>query len=498
MTTLQQAAARLRSAKEATMGLFRFDLAKRQKRLLLLGLGALPAIIVIGVALAMGIMLIGPDRSSITWYEQHGRNALIQKDYAVARLCYATLVRKKANDPEYQFGLAQSLAGLGDVGPALALIRQLAPDEGVGYLPAHLFLARQYMIDAAATDEMLDRAESHLLRVVKNEPKNQMAHTMLAGIYAKRGKWDLVNEHVSQGGSAADEIGLTAAEAFAQRRDFVSMEMWAKRAATLYSAKSKADPKDVQSRLRWAQAMALLKENEQCVTILQEGWTQTKDPIFPRYLAQAIGLWLHNSASLDAPRRLSLLEQGLAWDGQNGLLLQQLFDSRSSDAATRVVATTQPVAGAAARAFVQAIVAARSRNIDKVRSELELAFKLQPDLVLPVMANAATAWTFNKEPNAENSLLLSNALLQLKPTEAVANRAHGLILTKLEKFAHAIPYLQTGLQSMPQDRALHEAIAVCYEETGKPELAAEHRAATQPAATQPSTTQPARSSASPS
>ena len=45
--------------------------------------------------------------------------------------------------------------------------------------------------------------------------------------------------------------------------------------------------------------------------ILQEGWTQTQDPIFHRYQAQAIGLWLQNSSSLDAPRRLSLLEQGL-------------------------------------------------------------------------------------------------------------------------------------------------------------------------------------------
>lgn len=487
MTTLQEASDRVRSARETAMGVLRTDITKRQKHILVLLLAALPAIVVLLGAAVISIMLVGPDTSSVTWYQQQGRAALAKKDYATARMCYASLLRKRPNDLEYQFGLAQSLAGMGEVGPAFGLIRQLAPEEGIGYLPAHVFIARQHLANPEITDEEMARAEAHLLKVVKSQPKNTEANVLLAGIYAKRKQWDLVGKHLPQGGglaSSMDELALFGAEAAAERRDTVAMELWAKRAASFYSTKVKADPKDTQSRVRLAQASIMLREYEKTVQLLEEGWNLTQDQSFRRYTAQAIGIWLRNSSSLDAPRRLALLEQGLGWDGQNNLMLMQLLDQRSVDAASLVEASTQPVAGAISRAFVQAINAARRNKSDLVRSELETAFAIRPEFALPVAANVCTTWAYSKESDAAGSLHLSTALIELRPSEPVAVRAHGLVLTKVGKFAEAIPYLNAGLESMPEDRPLHEALAVCYERTGKPEFAEKHRAATRPAATQ--------------
>ena len=460
----------------------------RQLHLLMVSLGALPAIAVLASIAVCGALQFGSGRSGVTWYEQRGRDALARKDYATARLCYASLLQQAPNDVQCQFGLAQSLLGLGDSAPAMAILHDLAPVDLAGHLPAHQLIASMILDDAHANSAKLDEAASHLRRVLQSEPERSDACVMLARLYARRGQWDLVDAYVRQGGAALDDLAISAAEAAAARNDGVSMSLWAHRAVAYCSKRIAKQPKDVQYRLWLAQANAMLKDYDQTLKVLDDGLQATGDPVFRRYLTRITAIWIRTSVSMDAPQRLALLERGLAYDPRCAELLEELLGPQIFRAATMVNATTRPVAGASIRAMTQVIAAARRGDADAVENELSLALQLQPELTAHVMAAVPYASVSAVKPEPEAAMLIAQSLLRHCPDEPLVHRGQGLVLAKLGRCEEAIPHLETSVASIPSDMELEKVLAECYDKAGRPALAAKVRqslAAAVPPATQP-------------
>ena len=254
-----------------------------------------------------------------------------------------------------------------------------------------------------------------------------------------------------QAGLAADELSLVAAEQFAKRGQFSEAQAWARRAATYFGSRIKIEPKVTSHRLNCAQAYIMLREFSTTVEVLQIGWKDTKDPMLQRATGQAFGIWLKNSLSMDAVRKLSLLEQGFEWDGQNSLLLQVLLDPETVEVARQVLPSTQPVTGATVRALIMSIADFRANKIDAAKADLQLALNLRPDLSLAVASNAACVWAYDKHADASASLQLAKALMELKPDEVVTQRAYGLVLSRYSDKLESIRLLEEVLLQMPND-----------------------------------------------
>lgn len=196
---------------------------------------------------------------------------------------------------------------------------------------------------------------------------------------------------------------------------------------------------------------------------------------------------------MDAPQRLALIENGLIWDPQNQALLQSLLDPLTSDAAAVVQPTTARIQGAAVRGLIQAIEASRRKRPERVRPELALALTISGPQMAAIASNLACVWADSKAPDAACALTFSTVLLELLPSEAVAQRAQGIVLVKQEQWAQAIEHLNAALLASPDDLGVHASLATAYEKLGNSDLADRHRRLSQPttAATPTPSTSPA-------
>ena len=461
-------------------------------------LAVLPAVLVALSILLLAILTTGPDYSSRLWYRSEAARCMSAGDFATARLCYASLVQKSPDNPGYKYGLATSLSKLGEHTAAAMLMRQLAPEDAPGYPPAQLEVANQLLSDPSPKPEALRSAEARLQQVLKVQPNNRDAHSMLAVLYSKSDRWDLVKQHMAFGGAAVDELALPAALAFAQRNDRDESEIWARRAVAYYAPRVKADPKNDDQRLRYAQAYLLLRDFAKTLEILDAGWQQNKSLVFRKAVARVCSLWLTESPTMDAPRRLVLIENGLMWDPQNSALLELLLDPETTNAAARLQPTTAPVQGAAIRALLQAVDACRQKHPERVRSNLALALNLGGLPMTSIASNLTCVWVDSKAQDAACALTFNTILLELQPHAPFVQRAQGIVLTRQEQWGKAIEYLTAALPAMPDDLGIHSALATAYEKLGKKDLAAMHHRLSQPTtapATTPSTAPATGSSA---
>lgn len=442
---------------------------------LLLALAVAPVVVVALSILLLPLLLTGPKNRAANWYQRLADESLARHDYATAQLCYASLFQTRPDDLKYEYGLALSLSKLGQDKAATILMRKLAPEDAAGYLPAQLQVVRDLLADSSPSPEARRSAEVRLQQILKAQPKNPEVHAMLAVLYSKADRWDLARGHMALAGPAVDELTLPAALALSDRGDRAESEIWARRALAYYAPRLKADPTNDDLRLKYAQACLLLRDFTKTLEILDAGWQQDKKPAFRKAVAHVTSLWLRESPTMEASRRLGLLENGLAWDAQNPALLQLVLDPETASAADSVQPTTASVQGAAIRALAQAVDSCRRHHPDHARADLELALTVGGPAMPSIVGNVACLWAYSKAPDAACALTLSSALLELRPTEPFAQRAQGMALAQQEKWEQALGYLEAALPAMPQDLGIHTVLATTYEKLGKPELAEKHR-----------------------
>ena len=118
--------------------------------------------------------------------------------------CYASLLQKQPDSPEYQYGLAASLAGMGEAPAAAGLMHRLAPGDAVGYPLVHLYLAEGLLRGPSATPETLrsaecqekwDQAAPYLEAALPGMPEDRAIHAALAQTYEKIGKPEKAAAH---------------------------------------------------------------------------------------------------------------------------------------------------------------------------------------------------------------------------------------------------------------------------------------------------------------
>lgn len=129
-----------------------------------LGLGkllaGLPAVLVAGLVLAIGVRAIDMPRDRIiSRYKTHAERALQSRDYPEAKVCYERLLAEGISPAETSYGLARVMDGLGDSGQAMALLIQAASLDGPDYVPAHIQLAQALLPNTPTTSSAAAAAE---------------------------------------------------------------------------------------------------------------------------------------------------------------------------------------------------------------------------------------------------------------------------------------------------------------------------------------------------
>ena len=95
----------------------------------------------------------------------------------------------KPDNEQYRYNVGVALAAMKDESNAVSLMKVLAPEDEVGFIPAHLWLARNYLRKEIQNEEMGDAdslVSKHLNLVASAEPTNLDAQSSLASQYQIR------------------------------------------------------------------------------------------------------------------------------------------------------------------------------------------------------------------------------------------------------------------------------------------------------------------------
>jgi tetratricopeptide (TPR) repeat protein len=454
----------------------------RRFHLLLLGLPALgvgTAAVVITV-----LSLSTPEGELEARYLEQAKNAFKAKDYARALACYERLAPRGGERPAILYGLALAADALGQSGRTSLIMAELAPLDGQGYASAHLWRAAQLLRSGKLTARDRQAAEAHLLHALDGEPDDrEAAHAILGELYLAGGQLDQAEPHLLKAVKAKPHLRLRLAVLYALKGNKERARSEAQLAVNYYRARSQVDVANHQARLQWADATTFLEDFPGAVTILEEGFTVTHEPVYRQALASVYLVWSDALARDSKDKfgdRLSLLERGLRYDPSNAGLLDRL------SAATRIDGPDADKARAALQGllangeapatvhFALGLDAMQRGKTDEARVHWERAHQLAPQ-VGSIANNLALVLAQGQNPDLPRALELANLALEHSPDQANFRDTRGTILVRMGKWKEALPDLEAALPQQVNKAELHRTLADVYEHLGAPEMAAEHK-----------------------
>jgi tetratricopeptide (TPR) repeat protein len=454
---------------------------------LLLGL---PAVLALALLAAYGVFLLGwePVHAEARCYTMAG-HAYEGQDYQTARVAYQSLVRLGGKQrQDYAFKLMLCQRRLGQEREAAALAAALAPPTGLGYAPAHLFVAKTLLSDtnAASSRGRAELAISHLGRVLQIDPANLEAQELLSQLFMSLGRPEAAKPYLTQLASTSAQAMLRLAIVLAAEGDIAACHSWAGRAAKeLRSQLGRATDDEPPTRLALADALTLQEDFAGANELLQKAIKNTRNPLYRAKAAEVCAQWagsLAQHSPQDLASRFRVLQLGLELDPQQPGLIQQLaaLSNLTGPEAERARAWVKTILAEGLDPglvhFYLGAAALQQGDRPQAFEHFRRAYKAQPNMP-SVANNMALALALQEPPDLDRALGIAQSLVEKQPEVPTFRETRGQILVRLGRFQEALQDLAYALPAIEQRTPTHLALALCYRKLGMADLAQEHERA---------------------
>jgi tetratricopeptide (TPR) repeat protein len=423
-------------------------------------------------------------------YTRYGDTKIKASDFAGARAEYEKAAAISPTPPETTYKLALACMGAGEQERGVKLMRELAPLDDKGYLPAYIWLAR-LVFEAKLKQRTADTekrrvqtAEAYLKHAIEIEPEltgpKAEAMVMLGEMYALLGRSVEAEKLLTPVADQHPQILLVLADSCKEQGNVDRAKQWAEKAVTIYRDKTTAQPDDHQTRARWALAEAYLDHYEQAETILKDGLARTPDePILKKAMCDLGCAWFDALWSVPGEvgaARASVLERSLKIDSNYEPLVIRVIKAikkKGSEAPRYRAILASLREGGKASAFVYKVSgedAWERGEAEEARTNWEQALKLAPD-DMEIANNLAWVLAFGPNPDEPRAIELMNKAIEIEPERISYRDTRGLILVKMKRWKDAEPDLVIATKSSHDRPELHLALAEVYDHINLPEIA---------------------------
>ena len=418
------------------------------------------------------------------YYSEVAARALATRDFPTARVaCNRLLLSWPESHAQHLFGLAQSVAGLGQEQDGYAIMKLVAPIEKPGYSPAHLYIARQLLMQTNVTMPMVQQAEQHLRHALRLEPASAEAHLRLGQIAYTRRNWDAAKKHLQVAAATRPETAILLASVAKAQNDDIGVRHWADRAVEHFRGEAeKARPENPRDRLAWATALDIADRYAEAIAILEAGRTKSGSQDYEPAMAATYAHWAAQVAKADPHNvslRFKLIQQGLECNPHNLALVELLLPLTrltGAEAKTAQATLALMLAEGGASPLLHLIVgndAFQNGDTQQARQHFKLAFELGPNL--PAVANKmALMLATGKDPDLPRALAISQPIVEKYPNEPDVRNTRGTILAKLGRWEEAVKDLEFALPKLRVKGPTHASLALAYRNLGLRDLADEH------------------------
>lgn len=470
-------------------------------------LGGLPAILA-----AAGLV------GGLAWEARRGTLAQAYENEAAARLkandLQSSLVLLKrlvslGDKPEYRFGLVVVYERSGDLARAEFIARTLAPlddrkPDEVEFQPARFWLARRLVLNSGRYRPRMLEGEKHLKRLLKANPNALPIKMTMADFYFLNGRAREARPFLEEVAPNNPDYLVKLAGVCSILGDKDEARRRANQVIDLAKPLAEKDPKNLGARVHWANALVVLEEFENAMSVLKVAdLPPESEAILNQTMSIICASWCDSLTAKKAPTadRLSVLVRGLALDATSTPLhtrVADLLQSEGEDYKKVLALMMKMLEEGHSPALIHFALGndhwSRGR-IAEARAEWEKA--VTEKVPMPLAANNL-AWSlaYLEPVDTKKALeIIEKAASQL-PGNPQIRGTHGQVLTKLERWEEAVPKLEEVIRAGLGSPNLHRALADAYDHLNKPVLATEHRrtadelAASAPPAAPPSSPPP--------
>jgi tetratricopeptide (TPR) repeat protein len=454
-----------------------------------------PALVAFALGLAMLVLgLVWRAERMRAPYQRLAEQAVIDKDYDLARLAYKRLISvNPERRSQYLFQLARLLMNAGRVQDATALLQAIAPHDQPGFLPAQLAVGQNLLSQTKVSSATLREAELHLLNVLQVAPSNPTAHELLGSLYCQSARWDKAIYHLRravEGGGIPGEAGnagsqkpearpaaaLPLALAYKAAGQPAEAAAWASRAGAYFQAQTEATNNRalaISARLNWANTLVLQQRYSAAIAVLEKGWQQFGQPMFRRDQAEIFAFQAAQTARqepLDFSLRLNFVREGLLADpGHEALTVHLLALTLFNPEAALVLAAVQEWEPAVkASAFSQlchGLLEWRlGHQAEAMRAFVAMSTPRTP--MVAVVNNLAYLLRNGGPAELECGLALSRMLVAQNANDPHLRDTCGLILARLKRYGEAMNDLEYALLMLPHNVETRETLRDVYAALG--------------------------------
>lgn len=417
-------------------------------------------------------------------YETLSKSAVKSGDLEAARVYLERVLQLRGKDNEVIFELCKVARQRQDVEGYLTLLAQLAPDDEIGYGPAHLERAQYFLERPNRTADDVLNGEQQILFAYQVFPENAEVRRLLGDFYISLGQWKQAEEHLEYASKTLPGSLLTYAQVLAvlDKKDFA--KQIATRSLNHHVEILEKNPGSKESRLGKAEAENFLELFPASIATLELGKSIESDPIYDIAMAKVLINWsdsLPSDTNEQKMTKFALLDKALKSNPSEPLVFDRVISLIKTDSNTasqiksELEAAISNGKGAGMAHLILGTIEGEEGNAETAVTHLSMAYSIDSNSVI-ILNNLAWFLAHKQDPDLPRALRLVELVLSKWPNSAYVRDTRGQILLLMGEHERAFVDLQYALSELPNNADTHDSLGKIYEIRGLSSLASQHRA----------------------
>lgn len=443
-----------------------------------------PFLVVMAFATYVGVNASNVDFATLAnRYESLGKLAIDNGQLDGARVYLERVIQIRGNDDSIIFELCKAAKKQNDSERYLNLLSQLAPDDSLGYGPAHLEKARYLLENPQRTADDVLAGEKQILAAYQLVPDNPDVRKLLGEFYVSLGQWNQAEPHFEFASRSNQDVLIKYAQVLAILKKTEFAKQVGRRSLDYYTEKLDRNPADTNVRISKAEALNFLEQFEAALETIESGKGFGDNPLFNLAIARICVNWSDSLPSDNLQQKMAkfaLLDRALKANPREPLVFDRIMklllakDEAAKEIRNQLYENIANGHGLLTAHLLLGTIEGQEGNNEAAIRHLSLAYAIDESSLI-VINNLAWYLSHSPQPDLPKALELIELVLSKWPEVPEYVDTRGEIYLLMGDYDKAFRDLQFSLTARKFDPRVHESLATIYEKRGLPELAKKHR-----------------------
>lgn len=418
-------------------------------------------------------------------YAKGAGEAVAAKDFQLAKTYFQRLLQQGDLSQPMQLTFVTVLQQTGEFDRAKELLDRLAPEESVGFDPAHrakAIVLAQRIADGKETSNTMERLRRHLNRTNDRSPELLQAWGIY---YQKLENHDKAIENFKAAARQNPLLFVPLSNYLSFLRRSSENEVILEEASKVFEDRLFIDESDESARINLANIYSRTGRVDDAEQLLLSGNRNSPELRYSlaSFYCMRYDLAKINGVSLE--KQLEILLDALTFDKNHPNAYSRLMKVYSSEDKTAediqriknelrdIIATGKP-SGLAH--FVLSSILINEGDTEKAIFHLKQARKIDRRLAFTAN-NLAWLYAHQSPPDLETAMQFADEAIKNNPIDGRFRDTRGTILMKLKEYEDAISEFQIALRAPVPVRApklVHKKLSTAYTALGMEDMAKKH------------------------